>query len=79
MDSYEQQKRYEKFMIQQGGRPEDFEFLIEYDIPRQSDAFPVTGRVMIVNKKDGGRKNYSFDSTRDWLAELASDFSKGLI
>lgn len=79
MDSYEQKKRLEKYLIQQGKSPADFEFLIEYDTPRQSDAFPVTGRVMINNKTDGRRRNYSFDSSRDWLAEFASDVSQGLI
>jgi hypothetical protein len=79
MDSYEQQKRFEKFMIQQGKSPTDFEFLIEYDTPRQSDAFPVTGRVMVKNKTDDRSVNYSFDSSRDWLVEFASDISKALI
>jgi hypothetical protein len=79
MESYEEQIRFERFLIRRGKSLQDYEFLIEYDTPRQSDVFPVTGRVLIKNQTDDRCKIYRFGSSHDWLEEVSADIERGLI
>jgi len=79
VEANEERIRFENYLVQRGKSPGDYDFLIEHDIPRQSDTFPVSGRVLIREKKDDRSKIYRFGSGYDWWVEFSADIERDLI
>jgi hypothetical protein len=58
---------------------DDYDFFLASDPPRMSDTYPTSGRITLVNKKEGKTRTYRTGHWSDWVKELENDLDKGLI
>lgn len=60
-------------------KAEDYEFIEEEDKPKMSDAYPVSGRIAVINTKEDKVQTYKIGHWTNWEMQLNQDIKNGLI